>query len=100
MALKVIQLSTDLVTVAEFKDHAGAYLDRVQSSGHPIVITKNGKAAGVIMSPAEYDLIQYKQALMESVARGVADGDAGRVKSTEEVRYEIETTRAARKAKK
>lgn len=100
MALKTIQLSTDLITVAEFKDHAGSYLDRVQSSGHPIVITKNGKAAGVIMSPAEYDRIQYKQALLESVARGIADGDAGRVKSTEEARREIETTRAARKTKK
>ena len=100
MTLKAIQLSTDLVTVADFKDHAGAYLDRVQSSGHPIVITKNGKAAGVIVSPAEYDRLLYKQALMESVARGVADGDTGRVKSTQEARREIETARAARKSKR
>jgi prevent-host-death family protein len=100
MALKAIQLSTDLVTVAEFKDHAGTYLDRVQSSGHPIVITKNGKAVGVIISPAEYDRIQYKQAFMESVARGVADGDAGRVKSTQDAKREIESARAAGKNKK
>jgi len=100
MALKSIQLSTDLVTVAEFKDHAGTYLDRVQSSGHPIVITKNGKAAGVIVSPAEYDQIQYKQAFMESVARGVADGDAGKVKSTNEAKHDIEVARVSRKNKK
>lgn len=55
MALKAIQLSSDLVTVAEFKDHAGTYLDRVQSTGHPIVITKNGKAAGVIVSTEELE---------------------------------------------
>ncbi len=98
MALnKLIQLSTDLVTVAEFKDHAGAYLDRVQSSGNPIVITKNGKAAGVVVSPAEYDKIQYQRALMESIARGVADADAGRVMSTEEAKSEIEAARASRK---
>lgn len=72
MALKAIQLSTDHITVAEFKDHAGTYLDRVQSTGHPIVITKNGKAAGVIVSPEEYDRI-YTQQFTESVAKGVAD---------------------------
>ncbi len=100
MALKAIQLSTDLVTVAEFKNHAGAYLDRVQTTGHPIVITKNGKAAGVVVSPAEYDRLQYNQAFMESVARGVADGNAGRVKSTQDAKREIEAARSARKNKK
>src|SRR5476649_2691531 len=100
MAIKTIQLATDLVTVAEFKDHMGAYLDRVQSTGHPIVITKNGKAAGVIVSPAEYDRILYKQAFMDSVTRGKVDGDAGRVKSTKEAKRNIEIARDARKNKK
>lgn len=96
MALKAIQLSTDLVTVAEFKDHAGTYLDRVQSTGHPIVITKNGKAAGVIISTEEYDRI-YTQRFMESVAKGVADGDAGRVVSTEELERQLAERRKTRK---
>ncbi|MGK5089909.1 type II toxin-antitoxin system Phd/YefM family antitoxin [Bdellovibrionota bacterium FG-2] len=96
MGLKAIQLSTDLVTVAEFKDHAGAYLDRVQSSGHPIVITKNGKAAGVIVSPEEYDRI-YSERFMASVAKGVADGDAGRVVSTEELERQLAKRRKTRK---
>ena len=94
MVLKAIQLSTDLVTVAEFKDHIGTYLDRVQANGHPLVITKNGKAAGVIVSPAEYDLF-YAQRLMESVARGVADGDAGRVMSTEDLERQFAKRRKA-----
>jgi prevent-host-death family protein len=96
MALKAIQLSTDLITVAEFKDHAGTYLDRVQSTGHPIVITKNGKAAGVIVSPEEYDRI-YTQQFTESVAKGVADGDAGRVTSTEELEHQLSERRKTRK---
>lgn len=96
MALKAIQLSTDLITVAEFKDHAGTYLDRVQSTGHPIVITKNGKAAGVIVSPEEYDRI-YTQQFLESVAKGVADGDAGRVTSTEELERLLSERRKTRK---
>jgi prevent-host-death family protein len=96
MALKAIQLSTDLITVAEFKDHAGTYLDRVQSTGHPIVITKNGKAAGVIVSPEEYDRI-YTQQFLESVAKGAADGDAGRVTSTEELERLLFERRKTRK---
>lgn len=88
MVPKAIQISTDLVTVAEFKDHVGMYLERVQSSGHSIVITKNGKAAGVIVSPAEYDRF-YTQRLRESISQGTADGDAGRVLSTKELERQI-----------
>lgn len=87
------------MTVAEFKDHAGTYLDRVQSTGHPIVITKNGKAAGVIVSTEKYDRI-YTQRFMESVANGVADGDSGRVLSTKELQRQLAERRKAQKTKK
>ncbi len=99
MTLKAIQLSTDLVTVAEFKDHAGSYLDRVQATGHPIVITKNGKAAGVIVSPAEYDRF-YTQRLMDSIAQGVTDGNIGNVTSTEELERQLAKRRKTRKDQK
>ena len=99
IALKAIQLSKDLITVAEFKDHAGTYLDQVVSTNHPLVITKNGKAAGVVLSPAEYDRI-YTQLFMESVVRGKSDGDAGRVMSTEELERHLTERRKARKAQK
>ena len=96
MTFKAIQLSKDLVTLAEFKDHAGMYLDQVVDTGHPIVITKNGKAAGVVVSPEEYDRI-YTQRFMESVAKGIADGDAGRLVSTEELEHQLAGRRKARK---
>ena len=99
MAFKAIQLSKDLVTVAAFKDNAGRYLDQVVNTGHPLVITKNGKAAGVVVSPEEYDRI-YTQRFMESVARGAADGDAGRVISTEELERQLAQRRKAKKTKK
>ena len=99
MALKAIQLSKDLVTVAEFKDHAGTYLDQVVNTGHPLVITKNGKAAGVVVSPEEYDRV-YTQRFMESVAKGIAEGDAGLAVSTQEAKRQVETARASRKTKK
>jgi len=99
MAIKAIQLSKDLVTVAEFKDHAGTYLDQVMNTGHPLVITKNGKAAGVVVSPEEYDRI-YTQLFRESVAKGIAEADAGLAVSTKEAKQQILATRNVRKSKK
>lgn len=99
MVLKAIQLSKDLITLAEFKDHAGNYLDQVVKSGHPLVITKNGKAAGVVVSPEEYDRI-YTQRFIESVAKGIVDGDSGRVVSTEELERQLTDRRKVRKFKK
>ncbi|MBI2604558.1 MAG: type II toxin-antitoxin system Phd/YefM family antitoxin [Deltaproteobacteria bacterium] len=99
MALKAIQLSKDLITVAEFKDHAGSYLDQVVSTGHPLVITKNGIAAGVLVSPEEYDRV-YTKLFMESVAKGVAEGDAGLAVNTDEAKRQVKAARETRKIKK
>lgn len=99
MAIKTIQLSKDLITVAEFKGHAGNYLDRVVSTGHPLVITKNGKAAGVLVSPEDYDRM-YTKLFMESVLKGISQGDAGLAVSTTEAKRQIDAARAARKRKK
>ena len=63
-----------IASVAEVKARLSAYLKATRRG--PVVITKNGKAAGVIVSHAEYDRMLYTQGFMESVVRGVADGEA------------------------
>jgi prevent-host-death family protein len=83
-------VSKDIVPIGEFKTNPGRWLKNAAETRHPIIITKNGKAAGVLLSPLEYDLLTYEKRFMESVRRGLADAESGREYSTEEAMEELE----------
>lgn len=88
--MKPVRISSDIVPIAEFKGHAAHWLKRVNESGQPLVITQNGKPAGVLLSPAEFDRIAERHAFLESIATGIADADAGRTIDSTEVRRRIQ----------
>lgn len=96
--MQAIQLAQDVVAIGAFKSQAAAWLDRLRNSGHPIVITKNGKPAGVLLSPAEFDRLQEKERFLESVAKGLADAEADRVMDGGELRRRLAAWREAKKA--
>ncbi len=94
--MKTVLLSRDVVPVGEFKSRTAHWLDWVKKSGHPVVITQNGKPAGVLISPAEFDRIQEEERFLESVRDGIEDADAGRVMGVKELRKKL----AAKRRKK
>ena len=91
-----LNVSTDIIPIGELKKKLSQYLKNVHTTGHPLVITQNGKPAGVLISPAEYDELVYTKLFIESVNRGLSDGEAGKVYSTAEVKEELHKRRASR----
>ncbi len=79
--MKSLKISKDVVTLAEFKSQAASLLQRIGSSSQPLLITQNGKPAGVLLSPAEFDRIQEQESsrFVTSVNRGLQDADSGKV---------------------
>lgn len=94
--MKPLRISEDIVPIAQFKGEASRWLRRVTESKQPVVITLNGKPAGVLLSPAEFDRILERARFLESVAAGLADAEAGRVMSTAALRKRL----AKRRSKK
>ena len=43
--MNIINISTDIIPIGELKRKLSQYLANVHSSGHPLVITQNGKPA-------------------------------------------------------
>ena len=87
--MKQLRLSEDVVPIGEFKGQAAAWLRRASSSSQPILITQNGKPAGVLLSPMEYDRIQERLRFVDSIAAGMEDAEAGRAISTSELRARL-----------
>lgn len=96
--MKAIRPS-DIVPIGVFKNQTASWLQRARTSGHPVVITQNGKTAGILLSPTEYERIQYDEALAASVDRGFAELDAGEGISTDELERRLKQRLAAKKAK-
>ena len=94
--MKEVQVSDGIVPLGEFKAQATKFLKRLAESGQPMVITQNGRPAGVLVSPREFDRIQERQRFLESITAGLADSEAGRVIDTAELRKRIRMRRADR----
>jgi antitoxin YefM len=54
-----------------------------------VVITQNGEPAGVLLSPEEFDRIVERERFLSDVAAGVADLDAGRTVTTDELKRRL-----------
>jgi prevent-host-death family protein len=92
-SMRALKVAEDIVPVGEFKGQAARWLRHVAESGQPVVITQNGKPAGVLVSPSEYDRLTERQRFLESVALGLADAEAGRTMNTKELLRRLEERR-------
>jgi antitoxin YefM len=84
-----LKVSEDIVPMSEFKARAKEWLGRVARSDAPVIITQNGRAAGVLLSPKAYDLLTERGRFVAAVEEGLADAEAGRVIPHEEVVAEL-----------
>ena len=75
--MSTVRISEDIVPIAEFKTHASRLLRELRLSRHPVVITQNGRPAGVLISPAEYDRLMERDLFIAQVRQGLREDDAG-----------------------
>ena len=94
-SMRAIKVAEDIVPVGEFKGQAARWLRHAAETGQPVVITQNGKPAGVLVSPTEYDRLTERERFLESVALGLADAEAGRTMDTKELLRRLEERRFA-----
>ncbi len=87
--MRRLRVSENIVPASAFKAQAAEWFRRLADSSEPVVITQNGKAAGVLLSPTAYDELTERLELMKAVVEGMTDVEAGRVTSHEQVVAEM-----------
>ena len=92
--MRAIKVAEDIVPVGEFKGQAARWLRHAAETGQPVVITQNGKPAGVLVSPAEYDRLTEREQFLESVALGLADAEGGRTMDTKDLLRRLDERRS------
>jgi|MudIll2142460700_1097286.scaffolds.fasta_scaffold177510_2 prevent-host-death family protein len=89
LKMKAIHISKNIVSLTDFKNKASRMLQEVQSSHRPLVITQNGKAAAVIISPADFDLLTERVRFVDAIQRGLMDVHNGRLLPDEDLDKEL-----------
>jgi prevent-host-death family protein len=94
--MKNISVSSDIIPVGQFKASLAKYLKEIKSNRNSIIITQNGKPAGVLISPSEFDELRDTKLFIDSISRGLSDSDSGEVYSTSQLKNELKKSRSGK----
>ena len=87
--MRNISVSSDIIPVGQFKASLAKYLKDLQTRKNSLIITQNGKPAGVLVSPEEFDELRESKLFIDSISRGLANSENGEVLSTSQLRTEL-----------
>ena len=70
----MIDLTTDIHSLTDFKRRTADYIEQIKQTGHPLVLTLNGKAELVVQDAASYqrllDVLDQVEAI-EGIRKGL-----------------------------
>ena len=81
----MLDLANDIRSLSDFKRNTVELLDRLRKTGHPLVLTINGKAEVVVQDVGAYQTLLDRVEAIEGIQRGLADVKAGRAKPARQV---------------
>lgn len=74
--MKDINAVRSIVPLGEFKAKAARIL---RALNEPIVVTQNGRAAAVLLSPEQFEELRDQNRYFEALACGLADAESGQM---------------------
>lgn len=69
----------NIQSLTQFRQNANAVIKEVVETGSPVILTQNGRAAAVVVSPQEWQKIQESLAMLQMVALRRQEVNAGNV---------------------
>jgi prevent-host-death family protein len=81
----MIDLARDIRSLSDFKRRTAELLIQVKKTGHPLVLTVNGRAEIVVQDADAYQQLLDRLETVEALQQGLADIEAGRTKPARQV---------------
>lgn len=82
-------MTEDVLSLTELRAKLTEKIEGLSEGSGCLVVTRNGRTAAMILSPEEYDRLQYESFVRTKLTHGLADVAAGRTISHEEVMAEV-----------
>ena len=87
-----MDITQDIQPMTAFRNQSAEFVRHLKTTGRPMVLTVNGKAAAVVQDPAAYQRlldIAARANAREGIRQGLADLEAGRTRPLQEVLDEL-----------
>ncbi len=94
--MRDITVASDIIPVGKFKSSLAKYLKEIQEKKNSLIITQNGKPAGVLISPSEFDELRQTKLFIDSISRGLSDLEKGEKYTTTQLKKELKKARQNR----
>ena len=62
-----IQLDEDIQPLSEFRANVASFIDKIQKTKRPLVITQRGKSAAVMLAVSEYEQLLDRLELLTDI---------------------------------
>ena len=87
--MRGVYSARNIIPLADFRAQAARILQQQSEDHEPVVITRNGRAAGVLVEPQEYERLVSMADFSRAVEAGLYDSAAGRVVSHSDLAAEL-----------
>lgn len=88
-AAKRIDVAEDIVPIGHFKTHASEHIRHLHRTGRPMVITQNGRAAAVVLTPDEFEELGHRAFVRAKVEAGIESAEREPTRSAAEVEANV-----------
>jgi antitoxin YefM len=83
------KLDTDIRPVSEFRAKAAELIERLRSSGRPLVLTQRGHSAAVVLDVAEYERLLEELDVLRDIRAAEKQLKDGKGVSNREAKAEL-----------
>jgi prevent-host-death family protein len=81
----MLDLANDIRSLSDFKRKTSELIERLKKTGHPLVLTINGRAEVVVQDVEAYQELLDRVETVDALQLGFADVRAGRTKPARDV---------------
>src|SRR5689334_7752743 len=98
---KRIDLAEDIVPIGHFKTYASEHIRTIHRTRRPMVITQNGRAAAVVLTPEEFEELGHRAFVRAKIEAGIRSAEEGGTSTAAEVEARViaKIRKVARKKK-
>ena len=72
-----IQLDEDVRSLSEFRANVASFIEKVQKTKRPLVITQRGKSAAIMLDVSEYESLVERLDLLTDIQMGESQVNKG-----------------------
>ena len=78
--MATLKPSRDIQSVTEFRANAAQFIEQVQETGEPVILTQHGRSAAVLMNVTAYEDLVEELALLRDVRTAEDQAATGKVR--------------------